>query len=90
MREPAKKSKNGKKMLFLDFWGQKIAKKSKYQKTVHNVFEGPYKDDLLKFVANFAENCGFASTFCVFHKCTIFCEKCYFGPKNAQNFIKIL
>jgi len=48
------------KMLFFYFWGQKLVKKSKYQKTVHNVFEGPYKDDLWKLVANFAENCGFA------------------------------
>ena len=36
-----------------------MAKKLKYQKTVHKPFKGPYKDDLLKFVANFAENCGF-------------------------------
>ena len=49
-----------KKCYFWTFEGKKMAKKSKYQKTVHNVFEGPYKDDLLKFVANFAENCGFA------------------------------
>ena len=90
MCEPAKKAKMAKKCYFFTFGGKKMATKSKYQKTVHNVFEGPYKDDLLKFVANFAENCGFASTFCVFHKCAIFCEKRYFGPKNAQNFIKIL
>ena len=48
-----------KKCYFFTFEGKQMAKKSKYQKTVHNVFEGPYKDDLVKFVANFAENCGF-------------------------------
>ena len=59
MREPAKKSKNGKKMLFLDFWGQKNGKKIKISKNCTYTFEGPYKDDLYKFLANFAENCGF-------------------------------
>ena len=59
MREPANKRKMAKKCYFFTFEGKKMAKKSKYQKTAHNVFEEPYKDDLLKFVANFAENCGF-------------------------------
>ena len=59
MREPAKKAKMAKKCYFWTFGGKKMAKKSKYQKVVHKVFEGPYKDDLLKLMANFAENCGF-------------------------------
>ena len=65
-------------MLFWTFGGKKMSKKSKYQKTVHKVFEGPYKDDLLKFVVNFAENCGFASTFC-FSQMGNFLQKMLFG-----------
>ena len=59
MRKPAQKVKNIKKWLFLYFRGLKISKKIKYKKTVHILFEGPYKDDLYKFLANFAKNCGF-------------------------------
>ena len=59
VRKPAKKGKNIKKWLFLYFKGLKIGKKIKISKTVHIVFEGSYKDDLYKLVANFTENCGF-------------------------------
>ena len=77
-------------LFFLLLEAKNWQKKSKYQKTVSKVFDGPYKDDLWKFVANLAENCGFASTFCVFQKRPIFNEKRYFGTKNGQNYIKIL
>ena len=49
------------KKCYFGLLGQKKGKEiKKYIKTVHIVFEGPYKDDLWKFVTNFAENCVFA------------------------------